>query len=45
MDDFQKIIVNLKKSFEANENLQIEMKQLEENKEIIEENNKKIAII
>ena len=43
--DFQKTIVNLKKSFEANENLQIEMKQLEENKEIIEENNKKIAVI
>ena len=45
VDDFQKTIVNLKKSFEANENLQIEMKQLEENKEIIEENNRKIAII
>ena len=43
--DFQKTMVNLKNSFEANENLKIEIKQLEENKEIIEENNKKIAII
>ena len=45
VNDFQKTIINLKKSFDANENLQIEIKQLEENKEIIEENNKKITII